>query len=193
MRYFHAVFIFFCIICLLFSFGLVGVSASSVEDPTVSDPEVVLSVTSPDQEQEDVSLSDSGSDIDTPVMLAADSESGLAGLASWNLTGTPLGSISLYLAQDINSSGIKVVDNQLVNFNNSTVYFYSPEYPSYTFSASRFSPVYYRPDTSGYQSTLLTSSDITVDQVEFNDFYSYIVIGLLLVCLIFLLWRCIFK
>lgn len=193
MRYFNAFCIFSCIICLLLSYGLVGVSASSVEDPTVSDPEVVLSVTSPDQESENVSVSDPAADPDSGIMLAANSGTGLDGLASWNLAGTQLGDITLYVAQDVNSSGLKIVDNQLVNFNNSTVYFYSPEYPGYTFSASRFSPVYYRPDTSGYSSSLLTSSGITVDQVEFNDYYSYIVIGLIFVCLIFLLWRCIFR
>lgn len=191
MRSLYAVFVCFIALSICLSCGSFVVSATSLEDPTLPDQEVGVSDSSSDQEQEEPTVSDDTSDDSGIAAFAATSESGFDGLASWSLS-TNLGSITLIAPKDTNSSGIRIVDDSLVNYNNATVYFYCPEYPSYTFSASRFSPVYYRSE-SGYNSTLLTINTIEVESVNFLDYYDYIVVGLLLCIFVFVLWRCIFK
>lgn len=193
MRNLHGFLVLVFVVCFCFSLGSVTVSATSLEDPTVPDPTVVLpDSTDPTEEEELVDLEPYVSD-NTVVAFSPRATSSTDGLASWNLENTQLGNITLYAPQDINSSGIKVINNQLVNFNNSTVYFYCPTYSSYTFSASRFSPVYYRATNQGATNTLLNADSIEVNHIDFTDFYSYIIVGLVIVLVVFILWRCIFK
>lgn len=111
-------------------------------------------------------------------------------MASWEVV-CNLGTIHLYSATGVDSTGIVVIDNQLVNLTNATVYFYCPEYPNYTFSASRFSPVSYRADN--YSNVVLDSSSVTQVSVNLDDYYdtvlSFVVIALFFV----VLWGVLFK
>lgn len=183
---------------LLFAFSLflyIGVPsayATSMETATVPTEEVVLS--DPDDlTEQSSSNSDGGSDSASySVSAAAVIDSGLEGLASWEVASSQLGNITLYAAADTNSAAIRIYENTFVNYNNSTVYFYCPEYPDYQFSASRFSPVYYRSDGS-YNSTLLTINSIQVSSIDLVDYQDYIICGMLLIIMLLVFWRCIFK
>lgn len=52
----------------------------------------------------------------------------------------------------------------LFNISNSTIYLYSPDYPDYTFSASRFSGFQYR--TDGYNTVALNIRNITETNIQ---------------------------
>lgn len=118
------------------------------------------------------------------------SDRGLDDLAAWQL-GTNLGTITLYCPIGVNSNGIVVIDGSLVNLTNNTVYFYSPEFPDYTFSAARFSPVYYRSDN--YSSQPLDISSVTRVSVNPVDYYDYIVAFSLLAIFLVCVWGCLKK
>lgn len=191
MRFVNAVLLCFTAFCLCLSCGSFVVSATTVEDPTVSPTEVVVSDPVDPTQSTEFGDSTDPTPVNSALALAAVTESEFDGFSTWSLS-TNLGAITLVAPKDIDSSGIRIVNGSLVNYNNSTVYFFCPEFPSYTFSASRFAPVYYRSD-SGYNSTLLTINSIEIDSIDFLDYYEYIVIGIILCILIFILWRCIFR
>lgn len=89
-----------------------------------------------------------------PVALAIDSAD-LEGLVYYDVSSS-LGEIRLYLPQGLDKDTLQLVDGQLINTTNSTVYPYCPDYPDYTFSASRWSSVQYRTSGSNYTNVELT-------------------------------------
>lgn len=123
--------------------------------------------------------------VSNDISLVSVADRGFSDLASWHLD-TNLGSLTLYCPIGVNSNGIVVIDNSLVNLTNSTVYFYSPQFPDYTFSASRFSPVYYRSDNYGSQR--LVSSSVSRSAVNVVDYFDYVVPFALLAILLVCIW-----
>ena len=97
--------------------------------------------------------------------------------------------MTLYCPVGVDSSGIVIIDKSLVNLTNTTVYFYSPEFPDYTFSAARFSPVYYRADN--YNQQLLVISSVERSSVNVTDYYDYVVPFSLLAIFLVCVWGCI--
>lgn len=124
----------------------------------------------------------------TDISVVEVSDRGLGDLASWQLD-TNLGSMTLYCPVGVDSSGIVIIDNSLVNLTNTTVYFYSPEFPDYTFSAARFSPVYYRADN--YNQQLLVINSVERASVNVTDYYDYVVPFSLLAIFLVCVWGCI--
>lgn len=97
-----------------------------------------------------------------PVVQAIDSGD-LEGLVYYDVNSS-LGEIRLYLPLGMDKNTLQLVDGQLVNTTNSTVYPYCPDYPDYTFSASRWSSVQYRTSGTSYNTVDLTG-------VSFQDTY----------------------
>ena len=124
------------------------------------------------------------------ISVIETSDRGLGDLAAWQL-GTNLGTLTLYCPIGVDSNGIVVIDGMFVNLTNNTVYFYSPEFPDYTFSAARFSPVYYRADN--YSSQELQISSITRLSVNPVDYYGYVVAFSLIAIFLVCVWGCLKK
>ena len=186
MRVLHGVICCFSVFVFICSFAFSFVSASGVEDPSIPDPTMDSFSESVSPEQE-ISSTDPSTGADSgPVLFAAVDGDQLEGLASWSLS-TNLGQIHLFVAADFDSSVVRVVDGNLMNLGNSTVYFYCPEFPAYQFSASRFSNVVYRPD-SGYNSYELQVNTIEISSVDFIDYEPYIIIAVTLFILFFVIW-----
>lgn len=99
-----------------------------------------------------------------------------------------LGEIRIYLPDGYDSSTLQLVNGQLINTANATVYPYCPDHPEYTFQASRWSSLAYRPSASGYTWTDLVDVEI-LDVVDPADSVSGIYIFLLLSILFALLIR----
>lgn len=173
MRWF---FVFTALICFsVVLFGSVVVSASDLETATVSveaDPVPDQSV-SPEGEIPD-SL-DPGMPVasDDPVVYAAPTEAdSFAGLAYYDVS-TNLGDIRLYLPSGVSSDTFQLEGTSLINMSNSTVYLYCPEFPNYTFSASRFNSITYR--TSNYDSSDLVVNDF-VRYSAFDDIVPFVTV-----------------
>lgn len=94
-----------------------------------------------------------------PVVQAVGSDD-LSGLTYYDIS-CSLGDIRLYLPVGLDQDSFQVIDGQLINVTNSTIYPYCPEYPDYTWSASRWSPVTYRTNTSYGTTVELVNVDIT--------------------------------
>lgn len=93
-----------------------------------------------------------------PVVQAIDSAD-LEGLVYYDVNSS-LGEIRLYLPQGMDKNTLQLVDGQLVNTTNSTVYPFCPDFPDYTFSASRWSSVQYRTSGTNYTNFDLTGVSI---------------------------------
>lgn len=154
--------LFLCILTVVLSFVSLPVSATTAADET-----------SPEE-----------------IALVDVSDRGLGDLAAWQLE-TGLGTITLYCPVGVNSNGLVIMDDSLVNLTNSTVYFYCPEFPDYTFSASRFSPVYYRVDN--YTSRLLDTSSVVRLSINPSDYYDYAAAFALLAIFLVSVWGCLKK
>ena len=111
-------------------------------------------------------------------------------MASWEVVSN-LGTIHLYAANGVDSSGIVIMDNSIVNLTNGTVYFYSPEFPDYTFSAARFSPIYYRADN--YNSSILNISSVKQVSVNYEDYYDSVVCFILIAIFLIIAWGVLFR
>lgn len=74
-----------------------------------------------------------------------------------------LGDIRLYLPQDFDPDTLQLRDGKLFNTSNSTVYLFCPDFPEYTFSASRWGNLSYRTTGTNYQTVEL--SGVTVSDV----------------------------
>lgn len=111
-------------------------------------------------------------------------------MASWEVV-CNLGTIHLYAANGVDSTGIVIIDESIVNLTNNTVYFYSPEYPDYTFSASRFSPIYYRADN--YNSSILNISSVEQVSVNYEDYYGSVLCFILIAIFLIIAWGVLFK
>lgn len=98
-----------------------------------------------------------------------------------------LGEITLYFPHGVSPSSFVVSKGALINMSNSTIYLYSPEFPDYTFSASRFSPLSYRADN--YSTTVLSSVSIVDQSYSVDDYTDIIVIFLLLFISFILIWK----
>lgn len=100
-----------------------------------------------------------------------------------------LGDIRLYLPHDVDAAVLQLQGDRLYNVSGNTIYLYCPQYPDYSFSAARFSPVTYR--VSNYSSTELTVGAIgDSSQAVHLSHWEFLVVGLIIFLLILLLWRC---
>ena len=142
-------FLALCCCCVVLC-GAVAVSASPVETAAVSDETVALSAESTDETE---AVVDSGGDTaagtsdDAAAFALSGADTEFENLAYYDIS-CSLGDIRLYLPYDVDRDALQLQDGKLVNLSNSTLYLYCPEYPSYTFSASRFQSVVYRVDSS---------------------------------------------
>lgn len=182
--------IFFCIfVCFCFLLvESVVVSAASLEDSTVPSEALDMFEVSggafPDSSQMLGTVDASG---DAAVSYALD-DSGLDGLASFTINSS-IGEITLYLSDGVSSSAVRLTDGRIYNVTNSTIYLYCPDLPGYTFSASRFSPVFYRDSAGSYNSTELTGVSLVSRSFVIDDFAPYIIIfGIVFICFA-LMWR----
>lgn len=98
-----------------------------------------------------------------------------------------LGEIRLYFPDGVSPSSFVVSKGALINMSNSTIYLYCPEYPDYTFSAARFSPLSYRADN--YSSTVLSGVSLLDQSYSVDDYTDTIVIFLLLFIAFVLVWK----
>lgn len=99
-----------------------------------------------------------------------------------------LGEIRIYLPEGYSSSALQISNGLLINTTNSTIYPYCPDYPSYSFQASRWSSLTYRPNATGYNWTDLADV-VILDVVDPSGSFSQIYIFLLLSILFALLVR----
>lgn len=179
-----------CLVCFaLLSccvFGLAvgaapALAASSVSDPTLgaSDSSTIPTETDTVSVSDPVSVSDSGTAL-------SDGAGEFFDLAYLDVSSN-LGDLRLYLPHGVELAVMQVRDGLLYNVSNTTVYLYCPDYPGYTFSASRFSPVMYRAD--GYNS--YTLSDVVIsDSVDTSDVHYHMVMLFFIVLVgLFSLWR----
>lgn len=158
---------FALLLCCVFGLAVgaaPALAASSVSDPTVG---VSDSSTIP-TETDTVSVSDSLPVFDSGAALS-DGAGEFSDLAYLDVS-CNLGDLRLYLPHGVELSVMQVRDGLLYNVSNTTVYLYCPDYPDYTFSASRFSPVMYRAD--GYNSFTLSevviSDSVDTSQVHYH-------------------------
>lgn len=86
------------------------------------------------------------------------------GLAFYDVSSS-LGDIRLYLPAEFDKDTLQLRDGELFNVSNSTVYLFCPDYPEYTFSASRWNTVTYRTSGAQYQTADL-------GRVTVSDTYS---------------------
>lgn len=178
---------FLCLALFLFS-GPFACYATTMETLPLLDPEVVL----PDQansqlEEGENVVDDPSADSGVPSLFAL-SDSDLSGLASFTVSSN-LGELTLYLPDGISSSSLRVVDGGLYNVTNATIYLFCPEFPEYTFSASRFAPVFYRNTSGSYSSVELTGVTLVERDYVIDEFIPYIVVFALVFIVFSLMWR----
>lgn len=179
-----------CLVCFALLLCCVGglvtgaapaLAASSVSDPTVgvSDPSFVP------EETDSVFASDPVPVFDIGAALS-DGSGEFSDLAYLDVS-CNLGDIRFYLPYGVELGVMQIRDGMLYNVSNSTVYLYCPDYPGYTFSASRFSPVMYRVD--GYNTATL-SGVILSDSVDFPQVHYHLVMVFFIVLIgLCNLWR----
>lgn len=195
MRWLHVFAAVCCVVCFVFlCAGYFTVPASAVETAAVSDPTL-----DPDDPASDPSESITGvadptdsTDFSSAMLLSAgDSDSAFAGLAYLDVT-SDLGELRLYLPYGVDLEAVQIVSSRILNLSSSTVYLYSPDYPDYTFYASRFSPVQYRSSNVGSYIELsgvtVQGSGATRSEVE-----SYIFVFLLVIIAFVLIRRGLFS
>lgn len=109
------------------------------------------------------------------------------GLAYWDVS-CSLGNIRLYLPYGVELASFQLVDGALINKNSSTVYLYCPQFPNYTFTASRFSPVSYR--DSNYGNTMVLSGvEISGSSDILESYYPVIVTFCIIFIVLILIWK----
>lgn len=179
-----------CLVCfallLCCVFGLAVGAAPALAASSVSDPAVGVSDSSTiPTETDSVSASDPVFVPDSGTALS-DVAGEFSDLAYMDVS-CNLGDLRLYLPHGVELAVMQVRDGLLYNVSNTTVYLYCPDYPGYTFSASRFSPVMYRAD--GYNSYTL-SEVVIFDSVGTPDFYylPFMIFCIVFICL-YSLWR----
>lgn len=122
-----------------------AVEVFTLSDPAL-DPADQIAVESTGSEI-DVSTSDPVSDSGAVVLAAGAEESDLSGLAFLDIS-CNLGKLRLYLPYGTDLSAVTVSDSRIYNLTASTLYLYCPDYPGYTFQASRFNTLQYRTGSS---------------------------------------------
>ena len=190
MRYIHEFRFFFTLaLCALCAAGLLigatpNVEAAAVPTETVDLPDPTV----PAETVADTTSATDPVDADSGIALFAVPDSGtdFTGLAYFDVKSN-LGSIRLYLPQGVGADAVQLRDGMLYNVTNSTLYFYCREYPSYTFSASRFQNVSYR--ASNYDTQDLTVSEITGTGAAVSDYFDYIIIFCLVFIVLAMIWR----
>lgn len=186
MKYASIVLCFVVYFCILF--GPVAVSASAVEDPTIPSETVDIFDTSGDTQPDSTPVLGTVDPADDSIGTYALTDSGLDNLASFTIDSN-LGQFTLYLPDGVTSSAVRLTDGRIYNVTNSTIYLYSPDMPGYTFSASRFSPVFYRDTAGSYNSVELTGVSLVSRSFVIDDFAPYIIIfGIVFICFA-LMWR----
>lgn len=188
--YVYAICFALSVSCCFVLFGGCVVSAAAVEctDPVVTLPDetVVLSFENVDT----VQVEDPSSDpLDQPVLYVAPSAgTEFDGLAYLDINCT-LGSIRLYLPYGVDLAGVQLRDGMLYNTTNSTIYLYCPDYPDYSFSASRFQNVTYRTSGSAYNSYDLSGVSIERSSVTLSQILPFIHVFALIFITFALFWR----
>lgn len=109
------------------------------------------------------------------------------GLAYWDIS-CSLGNIRLYLPYGVELASFQLVDGALINKNSSTVYLYSPQFPNYTFTASRFSPVSYRDSNYG-NTTVLSGISVSGSFDILGSYYPIIVAFCNIFIVLILIWK----
>lgn len=117
--------------------------------------------------------------------VAADS--GFTGLVRYKVKSS-LGEIILLLPDGLDNSVLQYRDGYLYNVSGSTIYLYCEEYPNYTFSASRFSPVSYRV-SNGYDTVQLSVSEVLTYSASPDQLWDYLLYFLLILIVFLLFWR----
>lgn len=175
---------FALLLCCVFGLAVCAapaLAASSVSDPTVgvSDSSTIPTETDSVSASDPVSVSDSG----TALSVGAGEFSDLAYLdLSCNL-----GDLRLYLPHGVELAAMQVRDGLLYNVSNSTIYLYCPDYPGYTFSSSRFSPVMYRAD--GYSSYTLSDVVISASSDTWKTHFHMVIIFFIVLIGLCSFWR----
>lgn len=183
-KYVRGLVCFALLLCCLFGVAVgaaPALAASSVSDPTVgvSDSSSVPAETVAESVDDPVAFSDSGTAL-------SDDSGEFSGLAYLDLSCT-LGDIRLYLPHGVELDVMQVRDDLLYNVSNSTVYLYCPQYPEYTFSASRFAPVMYRADS--YSSYTLSDVALSGSSEPLENSFHTIVIFWIIFIGLFSIWR----
>lgn len=188
--YVYAICFALSVCCCVVIFSGCIVSAASVENTvpftTIPDETVVLSF----EDVGTVPVEDSSSDpLDPPVLYAAPSAgTEFDGLAYLDVT-CNLGSIRLYLPYGVDLAGVQLRDGLLFNTTNSTIYLYCPDYPDYSFSASRFQNVTYRTSGNNYNTVDLTGVSIEKTSVTLSQIMPFIHVFALILTIFSLCWR----
>lgn len=100
-----------------------------------------------------------------------------------------LGELTLIFPEGVSSSAL-VLDGQFLrNMSNSTVYLYCPQFPDYTFSASRFDTVGYRPNNGGYQTVELIVESVEDPVPSFEDVFPWIFLAIIVLGLFAQMWN----
>lgn len=184
-KYVRGMVCFALLLCCLFGVAVgaaPALAASSVSDPTVG---VSDSSTIP-AETDLVSASDPVPVFDTGAAIS-DGAGEFSDLAYLDLN-CNLGDIRLYLPHGVDHNVVQVRDGVLYNVSNSTIYLYCAQYPDYTFSGSRFSPVMYRAD--GYNSIPLSGVSVSFTSWALDECFNYVIVFGIIFLFLYSIWRC---
>lgn len=132
-----------------------------------------------------VSVADTGDDSGAVVLAAGAEESDLSRLAYLDIS-CNLGNLRLYLPYGTDLSAVTVSDSRIYNLTSGTLYLYCPDYPDYTFYASRFSTLQYRTG-SGSSYNDITGVTLSSSGESFGAVLEYVYLFVFLViafCLI---------
>lgn len=110
------------------------------------------------------------------------------GLVSFQVS-SALGEITLYLPNGSSRDDLQLADGYLYNTTGSTLYLYCPQYPDYTFSASRFDTVYYRVNATGYSSVELAVTAVNSSVPDFENVLPFLILFAMFLSGFSLLWR----
>lgn len=187
----HGICFSLLVCCIVVLFGAFAVSAASLEASTVPDETLGYSYpTDPETEFDMAAATDSASDPgDLPITYAAPATGTEFEDLSFLDVSCNLGDIRLYLPYGVELPSIQLRDSLLYNTTNSTIYLYCPEYPDYTFSASRFQNVTYRTSGSNYSTVDLTGVSITDSSGTVMEILPYVQLFALVFIVFALLWR----
>lgn len=188
-KYGFCLLVLVCIVAVLC--GPVAVSAASVETTAVPDETVDLFAegSSPEENAVDPdSYTDFGA-ADIPALYAVpDAGTEFSDLAYLDVSSS-LGDIRLYLPYGVELPSVQLQDGLLYNTTSSTIYLYCPEYPDYTFSASRFQNVTYRTSSNNYSTYDLTDVSIIDSTSTVSVYLPYVELFALVFIIFALLWR----
>lgn len=183
MRWLHVSAAVCCMACFLcLCAGYFAVPAAAVEAAAVSDPRLVPTDPSSDPTENTTVAVDPTDPADSSgavLLSTGDMDSAFAGLAYLDVT-SKLGELRLYLPYGVDLEAVQIVSSRILNLSSNTVYLYSPDFPDYTFYASRFSPVQYRVSNVGSYTELsgvtVQGSGAARSEVEFYIFVFVLVI-----------------